>query len=122
MGFLGNIGHGLLTFVLPALGTAIASLVVGVLSRFLQQQKIDLTDSQQARLRQLVMDAVMAVEEASRRRGNMTATQKDQLAKQLVLEHAQAENIPIPAGKLQLAVDAALPEMRAALAASETAP
>jgi hypothetical protein len=94
--------------VLPILGTAIATLLVGVLTRFLKQQKIEITAAQEERLRELVRDAVKAVEEQSRRQP-MTSPQKAVAAAQIVLDQAPHE---IPPDKLRVAIDAALPDMR----------
>lgn len=121
-GILGAIGNALLEFVLPTLATAIATLVVGILTRFLKKQKIDITDAQQKRLKEIVEDAIKAVEEAARRQ-TMTSAEKEHMAKQIILERTAAEpGVPVPdAEKLSHAVDAAMPEIRKRLEPSTPA-
>lgn len=119
---LGAIGNALLEFVLPTLATAIATLVVGILTRFLKKQKIDITDAQQKRLKEIVEDAIKAVEEAAHRE-TMTSAQKESMAKQIILERTAAEpGVPVPEPeKLSHAIDAAMPEIRKRLEPSTPA-
>lgn len=112
MDFFTAIASKLVEIVLPTLATAIAGLIVALLSKYLKKVKIELTVEQETRLRQVVEDAIRATEEAARRQAakgiRMTSHEKEQLTARAVLQKMP----DVPAGQLKLAVDAMLPEVR----------
>lgn len=107
------LGKLLAETILPPLITVIAGLLVGVLVRQLQKLGVTVTKEKEDRLRLVVEDAVRAVEEAARRNPRMSSSGKETLAKQLAVEQIGSA---VPAERLQLAIDAALPKIRMELA------
>ncbi len=57
----------LLEIVLPTLATVIGTMVVGLLTKYLQKAQIDLSSEQRTQLRRAIEEAVLAVEESTRR-------------------------------------------------------
>lgn len=104
----------LLDVLLPSLISALAAVGVALLTQLLRKVGVQLDVEQQNQIKGAARDAVLAVEEQSRRNaksglGTMTATQKDAaatfLAKQIVPK-ADPEQVKI-------AIAATLPEVRA---------
>lgn len=72
---IGAIGHAIVDAVLPALGTVIAGMMVVLLKRLLAKQGLELTEKQEDRLKQIVVDKIHATEEAARR-GDVTTSEE----------------------------------------------
>jgi len=62
----GSISDGLLQLALPALATAAATLLVGLLKRGFAYMKIQITAEQEAALREKVRNAILRIEELSK--------------------------------------------------------
>lgn len=114
--FLGSIGSGILHLVLPSLGTVIAGLVVLVLKRVASKYGIEVTEKQEERLKQIVVDKVHATEEAARRTP-MNSDEKAALTINAVKAEADADpTIPNPSmEKVIEKVDATLSQVRAGM-------
>lgn len=106
----------ILKFVLPTLGTALSGLVLRLLAQQLKRVNISLSADQEERVKQLVKDAVMQVEEIARRTP-MSSPQKQQMAEEIV-----AAKLPklLPA-EMRSTIDAVLPEVRRQLTPSNPA-
>lgn len=89
---------------------AIASLVVALLTRKLQQAGLDLSAAQQERLKTLATEAILAVEERAHREP-MTGADKHAAAFVILKDRAPET----PASEINHQLDANLPEVRAAL-------
>jgi hypothetical protein len=98
----------------PLVGILLVPLI-GVLvalgARQLKKVGLELTAAQEARLRQLALDAVRAIEEQARRTPTISSTEKAHKATTLVLTAAPEAN---PA-RVKTLIDAALPVVRAEL-------
>lgn len=108
--WFGAFGTQFLETVLPLLATAIAGLVVGILVRYFKKLGLDVTDTQQGQLKTIIEDAIRAAEEAARRAPTMmTSENKAALASEIILSQ-RPDLDPV---SLSLAIDAALPAVRA---------
>lgn len=113
---VGGITSALVNVALPVLATAIAALVVGIAKRYLTRLGLELTAEQDRRLRELVAEAVAAVEEMARRKDDLKGEDKREQAKALILDRLLSEpDVVVPsAGAVDKAIDAALTRARQA--------
>lgn len=95
---------------LPALATGAAGLVVAVLQRQFKKLGIEITEDQQAAIRRIVRDAILAVEELARREPEMTSAEKVTAAEVLIVE----KRPDLSPEKVRELIDAELPKARAA--------
>lgn len=105
-------GLKLFEIVLPALATALAGLLVVFLTKKLQSIGITVDQQQQQQLKELATHTVIALEEQARRSSMLSGEAKDAIAIATVqkkLPNATPEDV-------RMAVDAALPKVRAVLA------
>lgn len=111
----GTIGKGILELVLPTLATVIAGYVVLFMKRLAAKHGVDLTEKQEERLKQIVVQKVHAVEEMAHRDPGMTGPEKHEAAVQAVVAEATADNsIPNPSrAKASDVIDATLGATRA---------
>jgi len=79
MNFLASFGHTILEAVLPSMATVIAGMLMIAVKRFLKKQGLELTEQQEVRLKQIVVDKIHATEEAARRGEVKTAEEKKAL-------------------------------------------
>src|SRR5688572_9826093 len=117
----GWIAKQLVELVLPGLATAIGGMVVALLSKYLKKVKIELTAEQEARLREIVADAVRSTEEVARRQAKvgvpMSSDEKDDMTAATIT----AKMPDLPPLELRNAIDAALPQVREELRPSTPA-
>jgi hypothetical protein len=114
--FIGAIGSGLVHLVLPSLGTIIAGMLVMVLKRAASKYGLEVTEKQEERLKQIVVDKIHATEEASRRSGNvLSGDEKKTIAVEQVLKVAESDpTIPNPSVEhVSSKIDAELAKARA---------
>ncbi len=112
----GSIGHAIVTAVLPSLATVIAGMVTLLLKRLLAKQGIELTEKQEDRLKQIVVDRVHATEESARRAPEGTSSgEKKQQTMDATIAAANADpSIPNPSpAKVSELIDSTLSQMRA---------
>lgn len=114
---LTSFGGLLLHAALPVLATGGAALLTAILSRYLRTLGLELTAAQDARIKVLARDAILATEERSRR-AKMSSAEKQDLAIALV-----RQTVPdLPLGEAHRQIDAALPAVRATLASVPSHP
>lgn len=114
----GALGMKILEVLLPSLATLIGGLVSALLAKQLRKAGLDLDEKQQAALRQIIEDAIKAAEEAARRNPTMTSEEKRSIAASIV-----AAKVPkLNQVDVSLALDAALPEVRAQLGETRKLP
>jgi|GEM_PF-5133662 len=113
------IGHAILTTVLPGIGTAIGLMLVVVVKNFLASQGLDLTEKQETRLKQIIVDKIHATEEVAHRSlvDGTQLTSVDKKAKTVndaVVAATDDPTIPNPSvQKVAALVDAELGKARA---------
>ncbi len=107
----------LIKLVLPAVGSALSALALRILNQQLKRVNISLTSEQEARVRELVRDAVLQVEEIARRDKSLTSADKASLAEDLV----KSKLPDLSTAEAQRQIDAVLPEVRKQLAPSTPA-
>jgi len=113
-GLLAMFGTQLLQFALPALTTALAGAITGLVARKFKQAGIELSQAQADKLAAVVEKALHAVEEVARRNPHMTSADKQRMAEGIVA--AQFPNLdPMSA---RLAIDAGLSDLRSRTAFS----
>jgi hypothetical protein len=83
---MGMILAAVVNVVLPGLATALGSLALAVLNKYLKKVTLALTAEQQAQIARLVEDAVLSVEELARRDRQMTSAEKASVAKGIVVQ------------------------------------
>lgn len=79
-GLLAGVGLQLVHLVLPSLATIISGLIIALATKQLQKLGIQVTNEQDARLRQLVRDGILAAEEAAHRIPSLTSEEKRAIA------------------------------------------
>jgi hypothetical protein len=77
--FVGTIGHAFVNLVLPSLATVIAGMLVMVLKRVANKYGLEVSEKQEQRLKEIVVDKIHAVEELSRR-STLTSEEKKAIA------------------------------------------
>lgn len=115
MDFLHAFGRDVLQIILPSLAGVIGTMLVALINRALKKQGIELTAAQADWLKQRAKDAIQAAEEQARRQP-MNGQAKHALARDLLAASAPEEQVDDRA----LAIDAALPEVRADLSANRS--
>ena len=110
MEFFTRIGLQVLDLLLPSLATVLAGFLVAVASKYLKKLGIEVTDAQDARLRQLVRDGIMAAEEAAHREP-LTSKEKNAIAVNQVLTREP----DIQLDTVKRVVDQVLPSVRVEL-------
>jgi hypothetical protein len=111
---LGTIGEGILKVVLPSLGTVIAGFLVLVLKRVAAKYGIEVTEKQEERLKQIVVDKIHATEESSRREPLSSPDKKTMTVTDAVAEATADPSIPNPTReKVSQLVDSELNKVRA---------
>lgn len=110
----GAVGKGLLEVVLPSLATVIAAQAVKLLARQSKKVGLEISEAEQDKLRQVIVDAVTRAEEMGRR-GQMSGEQKriaatDAILAELRAAHPDAEEFTRErVGKM---IDTVLPAVR----------
>lgn len=107
-GILGSIGGGLLEFVLPALGAAIAGIASKWLIDKARQSGIELTEAQERYVRERMRAIVRAVEELARREPTMTSEEKRAVG----IARATDEFPSLSAERIEMLLDETLPDER----------
>lgn len=112
--FFGAIGHGILNVVLPSLATVIAGLLVMVLKRVAKKYGLEVTEKQEERLKQIVVDKIHATEEAARRAPSISGEEKKAITIGAVMDEAERDpTIPNPSiATVAAKVDAELAKAR----------
>lgn len=108
---IAEFGALLVKAVLPGVATVAGGYLVGLLHKALKAKGVELTDAQDARIRQIVTDAIMRVEEVGRRNPGMSPTAKESLATLYIQDsvtHLAPEDI-------QGWIESVLPAVRAQL-------
>lgn len=108
--FLASVGAQLLQTVLPSLATVLAGFLVALAAKYLKKLGIEVTDAQDARLRQLVRDGIMAAEEAAHR-DPLTSLEKNAIAVNQVI----AREPELRIDTVKRVVDQVLPGVRVEL-------
>lgn len=108
--FFGTIAAKLVEVVLPTLATAIAGLVVVLLRKWSQKAGLDLTEQQEQRIRQIVVDAIARAEEIGRRE-TLSSEDKRTIATQSVRRQVR----DLTDSQIAELVDSTLPAVRATL-------
>jgi len=113
--FIGGIGHALWDAVLPSMATVIAGMLMLVVKRFLAKQGLDLTEKQEQRLKEIVVDKIHATEEAAHRDPSITSQDKKAIAvNDAIVEATMDPGIPNPSvEKVSKIVDSELNKVRA---------
>lgn len=113
--FLGSIGAGILHIVLPSLATVIAGFLMVILKRVAAKYGIEVTEKQEERLKQIVVDKIHATEEVARRDKTLSSEEKKAIAvNDAVVEATQDPSIPNPSvAKVSKIVDSELNKVRA---------
>lgn len=115
MGILAALGGLVIKGILPGLATLISGLVVGLLNKKLKQAGIELDDKQQARVRQIVEDAIKAAEEAARRKANTSQPMTSDAKRDLAVAIIKSKIPQLDPLDLALALDSALPKVRSTI-------
>lgn len=111
---LSEVGRQLLAYALPALATAIAGLLVGILTRYLKKVGLEVSEKQEARLTEITVQAINAVEERARRSAVQQATPATSGEKHATAFEIISAQVPgASSEQVQLSIDAQLPEQRA---------
>lgn len=113
------LGAGLLRVALPALGTLLSALAVNYVQKKAKQAGVELTQAQTDLLKTQVTNAIQAVQERamrSEKAGVIVSGEEKRAAVLSIMESRPA----IDHLDLHQAIDAALPEVRAKLAAPIT--
>lgn len=111
----------LIKLVLPSVGTAISGFVLRLLQQQLKRVNISLTAEQLAVVKDLILDAVMQVEEIARR-VPMSSPDKEAMATSIAQRKMKDLKMPEMTGtEVQKTIDAVLPEVRARLVPSTPA-
>lgn len=118
MDLLAHLGLKVGEILLPTLATAIASLLVALLTRKLQSAGIQLTEQQQQQLKVLAADAIRAAEEASRRDPTLNGADKTALATATIAE----KRPDLKPAEIQHVIDATLPIVRPMLTPKPSTP
>lgn len=108
-----GIGQQVLGLLLPALATAIAGLLVGILTRYLKKIGLEVDAKQEARLKEIAVKAVTAVEERARREKIASGEAMSSRAKDATAAAIVSAQLPkLNTAEVNNAIDAALPEVR----------
>jgi hypothetical protein len=111
---IGSIGHALWDAVLPSLATVIAGMVLVLLKQVAKKYGLEITEKQEARLKEIVVDKIHATEEAAHRQevttkeGKKAKTVNDALV--AAIEDPQIPNPTIE--KVSAVVDSELQKIR----------
>jgi len=112
--FIGGIGHALWDAVLPSMATVIAGMLMLVVKRFLAKQGLDLTEKQEQRLKEIVVDKIHATEEAARRIPLTSVEKNAKTVNDVVVAATDDPDLPNPSvEKVAAVVDAELGKTRA---------
>jgi hypothetical protein len=112
--FIGGIGHALWDAVLPSMATVIAGMLMLVVKRFLAKQGLDLTEKQEQRLKEIVVDKIHATEEVAHRIPLTGVEKNAKTVNDAVVAATDDPTIPNPSvEKVAAVVDAELGKARA---------
>jgi hypothetical protein len=114
--FLGGFGLQLMHLVLPSLATILSGLIIALATKQLQKLGIQVTNEQDARLRQLARDAIMTAEEMAHRHPELTGVEKNAIATNQVVSREPTINVATAAR----VIDQQLPLVRKELEQSPT--
>lgn len=103
----GWIGAKLVSLVLPSLGTVIAGYAIAFLDRQLKKAGLDLSEAQEARIRQIIDDAIRGVEERAATQ-RMTSDQKLVTA----IQDVQAKLPSLSGDEIVARIHQQLPDLR----------
>ena len=114
--WIGSFGHAMWDAVLPSLGTALVSMAMLVLKRYLAKQDMELTQRQEERLTQIALEKIHATNEVAHRIPLTSVEKNAKTVNDVLVAATDDPQIPNPSlEKVAAVVDAALGKVRAGL-------
>lgn len=112
--FIGGIGHALWDAVLPSMATLVAGMVVLLLKKMLAKYGLEVTEKQEDRLKQIVVDKIHATEEAAHRTPLTGIEKNAKTVNDVIVAATDDPQIPNPSlEKVAAVVDSELGKARA---------
>jgi len=114
MDVIGSIGNALWNAVLPSLATVIAGMLMLLLKRLAKKYGLEITEKQEERLKEIVVEKIHATEEAARRQEVTTSEgKKAKTVNDAMIEAIDDPQLPNPSvAKVSAVVDSELQKIR----------
>lgn len=108
--------------LLPTLGTMVTAAVMAVLKRYFAKLGLELSAANEARVRDLVAQALLQVEEMARRRAGQGSSMSGQEKADMAIDLLRRKLPELGADDISELIDAELPKVRAAIVAPTVPP